>query len=296
VKEQEVLVASTGMIGVELPMAPIRSGMEKIELARDGGGSFARAIITTDTHTKEMAVSFKLGGKACTIGAAAKGAGMIHPNMATMLCFIATDAAVAPGFLQPALKAAADRSFNQITVDGDTSTSDTVVLLANGKAGNKPIAAGAPEAALFSEALTAVCVYLAKSIARDGEGATKLIEVQVESAASWEDARLAARTIAASPLVKSAVHGADPNWGRVMAALGRSGAKVEESKVALAMNDIWMFDNGAPVPFFQEAARVSMQEPEVRIVVRLNQGKHSATAWGCDLTEDYVRFNSEYTT
>jgi len=296
VKEDEVLAASTGMIGVELPMAPIRAGIDKIELARDGGARFARAIITTDTHPKETAVSFTLGGKACVIGAAAKGAGMIHPDMATMLCFITTDAAVEPGLLAPVLKAAADRSLNMVTVDGDSSTNDMVLLLANGRAGNRPIAAGTPEAGLFSQALTEACVHLAKSIAKDGEGASKLIEVTVEGAASLDDARRAARAIASSPLVKTAVHGADPNWGRVVAALGRSGADVDEGKLALSMNEIWVFDNGAPVPFFHEAARVSMQEPEVRILVRLHLGPHAATAWGCDLTEAYVRFNSEYTT
>lgn len=296
IDEEDVLVASTGIIGVELPMAMIRSAVDRIELTPDGGGLFARAIMTTDSRPKQGAVTLEVGGTPCTIGAAVKGVGMIHPNMATLLCFVATDAAVEPGFLQTALKSAADLSFNMVTIDGDSSTNDTVLAMANGMAGNAPIQAESPEAEVFTEALAELCVSLAKEVARDGEGATKLLEVTVEGAASVEDARLAARTVASSPLVKTAIHGADPNWGRVMMALGRSGAKIEERKLALYLNEICVFDEGGPVPFYHEAARVSMKEPEVRIRADLRMGRYRATAWGCDLTEEYVRFNSEYST
>ncbi|MEE9285619.1 MAG: bifunctional glutamate N-acetyltransferase/amino-acid acetyltransferase ArgJ [Dehalococcoidia bacterium] len=296
IDEEDVLVASTGIIGVELPMAMIRSAVERIDLAPDGGGLFARAIMTTDSRPKEAAVTLEVDGKPCVIGAAVKGVGMIHPTMATLLCFITTDAAVEPGFLQTALKSAADLSFNMVTIDGDSSTNDTALLLANGLAGNPPVQAESPEAEAFTDALTSLCVSLAKEVARDGEGATKLLEVTVEGAVSVEDARLAARTVASSPLVKTAIHGADPNWGRVMMALGRSGAALDEGRLALYLNEVCVFDEGGPVPFFHEAAKVSMQEPEVRIRANLRLGSHEATAWGCDLTEKYVRFNSEYTT
>ncbi|MBM4406927.1 MAG: bifunctional glutamate N-acetyltransferase/amino-acid acetyltransferase ArgJ [Chloroflexi bacterium] len=296
VAEEDVLIASTGMIGVELPMALIRAGMQKIALNASAGPAFARAIMTTDSHPKEQALKFQLEGKEITIGAACKGVGMIHPDMATLLCFITTDAAVEPGFLQTALKHAIDQSLNMVSVDGDTSTNDTALLLANGAAGNKQIKAGTKAAELFQQALIAVAVPLAKMVARDGEGATKLMEVTVEGAASAADARLAARTVAASPLVKAAVHGGDPNWGRIMMALGRSGAAITESKLSLYINEICVFDKGVPVPFFKEAAVISMKESNVTILAKLGLGAHGATAWGCDLTEEYVRFNSEYST
>ena len=294
--QESVLVASTGVIGVEIPMSLIRPAIDKIEMSPDGGHSFARAIMTTDTHPKEVAVSFEIDGKRCTLGAAAKGVGMIHPDMATMLCFVGTDAAVEPGFLQSTLGAAADSSFNMLTIDGDTSTNDLLVVLANGDAGNKPIRAETPEAELFQQALSDVCQTLTRMIARDGEGATKLIDVTVEGAASAQDARKVARTVVSSPLVKTAVHGADPNWGRLMMAIGRSGAEVQEDMLALYLNGICMFDAGAPIPFHKDLAVLSMKESDVKIIVRLGLGEHSATAWGCDLTEEYVRFNSEYTT
>ena len=296
VAEEPVLVASTGVIGVELPMALIRAAVERIELDPEGGHSFARAVMTTDTHPKETAMGFEIEGKACTLGAVAKGTGMIHPNMATMLCFIATDAAVESGFLQSALKATVDRTFNMVTVDGDTSTNDTVLALANGAAGNAPIRAETPEAELFQEALGEVCLTLTRMIARDGEGATKLIEVTVEEAASPEDARKAARSVVNSPLVKAAVYGSDPNWGRVISSIGSSGAVVQEEKLALYINGICMLDKGTPVSFFRDLAVLSMKEPEVKILARLDMGEHSATAWGCDLSEEYVRINGEYTT
>ena len=205
---------------------------------------------------------------------------MIHPDMATHLSFIATDAAVEPNFLREALRDAVNRSFNMVTVDADTSTNDTVLLLANGAAGNEPIQPGTPEAAEFVAALDAVCVPLTKMIARDGEGATKLIEVTVERASSYDDARRAARTVASSALVKAAVHGADPNWGRVMMALGRSGALVDESKIALYMNEICVFDQGAPVPFFREAAQVTMREDVVTVAGRSGRGHRRGDGMG----------------
>ncbi len=296
IKPEEALVASTGVIGVRLKMPLLRSALPKIEVSHNGGHSFARAIITTDTHTKEVAFSFEAGGKKCAIGGVAKGAGMIHPNMATLLSFIATDASVEPGLLRTALERAVDRSFNMVTVDGDTSTNDMVILLANGEAGNRRIESGSPDEHTFQEALDAVCLHLAKEIAGDGEGATRLIEVAVEGAASLADARAAARTIAGSNLLKSAVYGNDPNWGRVLAALGRSGAAVDEGRVALYINDICVMDSGIPVAFSEEAASASLKAKTVNFRVRLGLGESSATAWGCDLTEQYVKINSEYTT
>ena len=297
VAAEDVLVASTGVIGVELPMARIRAGIEEIEVTDDGGPFMARAIMTTDTHPKEIAVSFDAGGGTrATVGGIAKGAGMVHPDMATMLSFIATDAAIDPAFLQQCLQNAVDTSFNMISIDGDTSTSDTVAILANGLAGNAPISADSPAAEAFLEALTQVCTYLAKQIARDGEGATKLIEILIEKALSLDEARNAARIISTSMLVKSAIHGNDPNWGRIMAALGRTGAYIEESKTDLFINDIFMLNNGTPVPYYEDAVSRSLDQEEVSIKLVLNVGEASATAWTCDLSEEYVTFNSEYTT
>ncbi len=293
---EQVLIASTGIIGVELPMALIRRGINQVSVSPDRGAELAKAIMTTDTHPKEVAVRLELDGRQVTIGGIAKGAGMIHPNMATMLSFIATDAAVERAFLQQALRDAVDSSFNMITVDGDTSTNDTVLLLANGASGGRTLESQSPEAALFADALKQVCMHLAKQIVRDGEGSTRLIEVTVEGARNVADARSAARTIASSSLVKTAVHGGDPNWGRILGALGRSGAKITESKVALWINGICTMEKGTPVPFYKDAAVASMKAPEVSIRVALNLGRASATAWGCDLSQEYVRLNSVYTT
>ena len=297
VSAEDVLVASTGVIGVELPMARIRSGIDKIEVTEDGGQLMARAIMTTDTHPKEIAVSFDTGGGTqAVVGGIAKGAGMVHPDMATMLSFIATDAAVDPAFLQTALENAVGDSFNMISIDGDTSTSDTVAVLANGLAGNAPISGDGAGGEAFTEALKQVCTFLAKQIARDGEGATKLIEIIIEKALSLDEARNAARIISTSMLVKSAIHGNDPNWGRLMAALGRTGAHIEESKTDLFINDIFMLNNGTPVPYYEDAVSRSLDQEEVSIKLVLNVGEASATAWTCDLSEEYVTFNSEYTT
>ena len=293
---EEVLISSTGIIGVELPVALIQAGISRIQLSKDGGHSLARAILTTDSRPKEGSVSFDVRGKTVTIGGIAKGSGMIHPNMATMLCFLTTDGEVGSSYLQKALKRTADATFNMLSVDGDSSTNDTVLICANGSAGAGGIEEGSPEGDLFEQALDQICVYLAKEIARDGEGASKLIEVTVEGAASTAAARMAARTVVSSTLVKSAVHGADPNWGRIIAALGRSGADVEEAKIALYVNDVCIMEGGRPIPFHRDGVVVLMQGSEVSFRIKLNLGEGQATAWGCDLSEEYVTFNSAYTT
>ncbi len=292
---EEVLVASTGVIGVPLPMDRVRAGIPRIKPTSEGGHDFCRAIMTTDTRPKEMAVLADSKGGQFIIGAVAKGAGMIHPNMATLLCFIATDAAVSVNFLGAALHKAVDGSFNMISIDGDTSPSDCTFLLANGLAGNERIDVDNGEA--FQEALNAVCAHLAKSVARDGEGATKLIEVTVERAEDEVWARQAARTIASSPLVKAAIHGNDPNWGRIVAALGRSGARVKEDRLDVYLNDVCVMKQGA-ASFFDKAEMTSAlsNSDSVFMKLSLNLGRGKATAWGCDLSEEYVTINSAYTT
>ena len=296
VRSDEVAVCSTGIIGVELPMSLIKTGLENIQITGDGGHELARAMMTTDTRPKEVAVSFELDGRQVQMGGVTKGSGMIHPNMATMLSFVTTDAAVEKQFLDAALREVADASFNMMTVDGDTSTNDTLLVLANGLAENRPVDASSPDAPVFKEALMEVCVHLAKEMARDGEGATRLITVEVLGATDVADARKAARTIASSNLVKSAVYGSDPNWGRVMMALGRSGADVEETKVDLFVNDVCIMEEGKPVPFHRDVVVALMRGPEVTFRLNLNLGNGEATAWGCDLTEEYVIINSAYTT
>ncbi len=296
ISPEEVLVASTGVIGVQLPLHKIEDGIGRISLSREGGNELSRAIMTTDTRQKKIAVRVQSGKTGFTIGGTAKGAGMIHPDMATMLAFVTTDAAVDSSFLKIALKKAADISFNLVTVDGDTSTNDTLLVLANGLAGNKPIAADSDLAAAFQQAIEQVCLYLAKSIARDGEGATRLIEVIVNGAESISDARIAARTIASSPLVKTAVHGCDPNWGRIIAAAGRSGANVVQDKSDVYIGNICLLKSGMPLYFDKKAAAAELDRTEVVLRVELNLGDASARAWGCDLSEEYVVINSEYTT
>jgi len=292
----EVMVGSTGVIGVNLPMAAIKQGIEKMILTADGGHTFERAIMTTDTTPKEIAVKVEYEGGSFTIGGCAKGSGMIHPNMATMLCFITTDAVVNGDYLNQALKDAVNLSFNMISVDGDTSPSDTVLLMANGVAKNKIIDADSPAANIFQRGLNQVCLHLAQAIARDGEGATKLIEVTVKGARSLAEARRAARTIVSSSLVKSAVYGCDPNWGRVTAALGRSDVEVIEARLDVVMAGILTLKDGAPVDFNKQAATDALKTKEVKIEVDLHLGPAEATAWGCDLTEQYVVINSQYTT
>jgi len=291
VLETEVLVASTGVIGRRLPTHLIRQAANEMGLSPQGGHLLARAIMTTDTAPKEVACR---AGDFC-VGAVAKGAGMIHPNMATMLCFITTDAVAPADFLARALQNAVDKSFNMISIDGDTSPNDTVLLLANGVSGCD-IVACEETAVLFQEALDAVCIHLAKAIARDGEGATKLIEIMVKGAATLPEARDAARTIASSNLVKTAVHGADPNWGRIIAAAGRSQAKVVEDKIALTMCGVPVMQGGVPLSF--DAANLSslLRQKEAVIELDLNLGEATATAWGCDLSAEYVAINADYTT
>jgi glutamate N-acetyltransferase/amino-acid N-acetyltransferase len=245
---------------------------------------------------KEIAGVLKIDGGKVIIGGIAKGAGMIHPNMATLLCFLSTDASVDGDLLQTALRSAVDGSFNMLTIDGDTSPNDTVILLANGLAGNKLIKAGTPEGEMFQDALQNICIQLCKSIAGDGEGSTKLIEVTVEGALTVSDARIAARTVAGSSLVKTAIHGRDPNWGRIIAALGRSGVEVVGSKIDLCLSGICIMKEGHSQPFSVDEARAALCRSEVSIKICLNLGVRKATAWGCDLSEDYVTINSTQTT
>jgi glutamate N-acetyltransferase/amino-acid N-acetyltransferase len=296
IAHEDVLVASTGVIGVPLPMKRIRPAVEKIIMSRDGGSELAKAMMTTDTMPKETAVSVKVGDSEFTIGGAAKGSGMIHPDMATLLCFLTTDAAVETGFLKGALKEAVDLSFNMISVDGDTSPSDTVLLLANGMAGGEPITAESPLADAFRQALERVCIYLARLIAADGEGATRLIEVVINGAASGLEARKAARAVVSSALVKAAIHGADPNWGRVVAAVGRSGADMDEYRIDLFIGQTQVIRAGRALPVGKRAANELLKGKEINLSVNLNLGEGSATAWGCDLSEEYVVINSEYMT
>jgi len=293
---EDVLVASTGVIGVPLPMKRIRPAVEMIIMSRDGGHDLARAMMTTDTLPKETAVSVKIGNNGFTIGGAAKGSGMIHPDMATLLCFLTTDAPVERHFLREVLKRAVDLSFNMISVDGDTSPSDTALLLANGLAGGEPISADSPRAEAFERALEQVCVYLAKLIAADGEGATRLIEVKVSGAATILEARKAARAVVSSALVKAAIHGADPNWGRVVAAVGRSGADMDEYKIDLYLGDIQVIKEGRHLKSGKRAVNKLLKGKEINLRVNLNLGEGSATAWGCDLSPEYVAINSEYMT
>jgi len=296
VSPEDVLVTSTGVIGQRLPLELIRDRMGQIALSPDGGHKLAKAMMTTDTVPKEVAVVVRVGDSKFTIGGLAKGSGMIHPNLATMLCLLTTDANIDIDSLKLALKKAVDISFNMISIDGDTSPNDMVLVMANGLAGSEPISQGSEQAGVFQQALDQVCLYLAKSIARDGEGATKLIEVTVNGAISRAEARVAARTVVSSPLVKAAVHGNDPNWGRVIAAVGRSGAEVVESKLDLYLGSICMVRAGCPLPFDKEEVIGVLRHPEVLISVNLNLGTAIATAWGCDLSEEYVTINSQYTT
>ncbi len=293
---EDVLVASTGVIGQLLPMKGIKAGIDQIVLAADGGHELAKAMMTTDTVPKETAVAVRTGESEFTIGGVAKGSGMIHPDLATMLCFLTTDAAVDLDFLKLALRRAVAISFNMISIDGDTSPSDMVLIMANGRAGNETISPGSRLADAFQQALDQVCLYLAKCIAADGEGASKLIEVTVSGAPSEAEARLAARTVVSSPLVKAAVHGSDPNWGRIMAAVGRSGVVVVESKIDLYIGQVCLVKGGKPLPFSRQNLVQILSESEVRVSLNLNLGSESATAWGCDLSEEYVTINSQYTT
>ncbi|MCL2337623.1 MAG: bifunctional glutamate N-acetyltransferase/amino-acid acetyltransferase ArgJ [Firmicutes bacterium] len=295
---EQVLVASTGVIGQPMPIDRVLEGIRRAaaELRPGGGAEAAAAIMTTDTILKEAAVTFELDGCPVTLGGMAKGSGMIHPNMATMLAFVTTDAAIAPAMLRQALRQAADRTFNMITVDGDTSTNDCILALANGAAGHPPIEAAGPAYADFCAALEEVCRTLAVAVARDGEGATKLLEVRVLGAATDADAALAAKAVAGSSLVKAAVFGADANWGRVLCAAGYSGAIFDPGTVDIYLGGIKVAENGGALPFDEQAAALTLEQKEVLFTIDFKQGSGQATAWGCDLTYDYVRINGSYRT
>ncbi|TMC58903.1 MAG: bifunctional glutamate N-acetyltransferase/amino-acid acetyltransferase ArgJ [Chloroflexi bacterium] len=283
-----VLVMSTGVIGVQLPMPDVSRGIRlgTQALKADGGHDAARAIMTTDTRPKELAVSF--GG--ITVAGMCKGAGMIHPNMATMLAVVTTDARIERAALQAMLASAAQQSFNRISVDGDTSTNDTIVLMANGASGISP------EPGAFQEALNHVCVGLAKKIVKDGEGATKFVSLSVSGATSEQDAQRVANTIATSMLVKTAIYGRDANWGRVLAAAGRSGVTLDPAKVDLRFGPLQLLRAGTPVPFSEEAALKYLSQDEIEIALDLGLGKASVTMWTCDLSHEYVSINAEYRT
>lgn len=298
VPEEDVLVASTGIIGRRLPMKKISAGIEDAvrSLSADGGDKAARAIMTTDTRPKEASVEIEIGGKTVRIGGMAKGAGMICPNVATMLTFITTDAAISPEMLQRSLARSAEVSFNCLTVDGDTSTNDTVLLLANGMADNQVIATEGPGLSEFKRGLDLVTTDLAKQIAADGEGATKLVEIVVEGAASYEDCRQIAKTIANSPLVKTAIFGCDPNWGRILAAAGRAGVEFEPWAVSLSLGDVLLVNAGEPVEFSENAAHEYLTGPEVLVNLRVGGERFRATVWTCDFSYDYVKINAEYHT
>ncbi|HPP74367.1 MAG TPA: bifunctional glutamate N-acetyltransferase/amino-acid acetyltransferase ArgJ [Armatimonadota bacterium] len=294
----DVLVCSTGIIGHFLDMEKIKNGIH--EAARDisvnDGPDAARAIMTTDTRPKMVSYEFELGGVPVRIGGIAKGAGMICPNVATMFCFITTDVAIEPGLLKECLVLSAEGSFNSLTIDGDTSTNDTVIILANGMAENKPIDTEGDDLEVFQEALDRVTEELAREIARDGEGATKLVEVVVKGAESYKDAKNAALTIANSPLVKTAVFGQDPNWGRVLAAAGRSGANLDLNKVDLFFGDVKLVQDGAAQNVASAAARKPMLSDELVITVDLKLGDASARVFTCDFSYDYIKINAEYHT
>ncbi len=291
-----VLVASTGVIGHPLPMDRVRDGLRRVVVRPDGGHEAALGIMTTDSRPKEVAVRTEIGGREVRIGGMAKGVGMIHPGMATMLVFLATDAVLEPGFARPALKRVVDRTFNMVSVDGDTSTNDSCFLLANGLAGHPPLGEGTAGAERFVAALELACTRLARLLASDGEGATKLLEVAVTGARTEADARAAARAVVRSNLVKAAVHGEDPNWGRIFMAVGNSGAAVDPRRAALWIGSLQIARDGVGLGVSQADGRAQMAGSEVQVRVDLGLGSASARAWGCDLTEAYVVENSAYTT
>lgn len=296
-EKHQVAVASTGVIGEYLPMKRIEAGIRDAvpKLNRNGEG-FAEAILTTDTVTKQSGAQVRIGGATVTIGGTAKGSGMIHPNMATMLAFITTDAAVEKEALQTAVSRATDRTFNRITVDGDTSTNDMVLLLANGAAGNELLTVKSPDYPAFYGAVEEVMRDLAIQIARDGEGATKLIEAVVEGAPDEAVAAAVARSIVGSSLVKTAIFGEDANWGRVIAAMGYAGVDFDPDGVELYFGPVKVFADGEPLPHDPDEAASTLKGDEVQVTARLNRGEASATAWGCDLTYEYVKINGSYRT
>lgn len=299
---EDVIVGSTGVIGQPIDLAPIQNGMQALAdgLSKDGSCAAAQAIMTTDTVAKHIAVTFPLGDKICTIGAIAKGSGMIHPNMATMLSFITTDANISAEMLKTALLWCADKTYNMLSVDGDTSTNDTVAILANGLCENSRIEAEGEDYTQFCGALLTVCERIVRMLAKDGEGATKLIECTVRGARDEEIAKLCAKSVIRSPLVKTAMFGSDANWGRILCALGYAGADIDVSKIDVAFSspkgELTVCLDGAGVPFSEEKAKEILLEDEIEITVELKSGEATATAYGCDLTYDYVKINGDYRT
>ena len=301
VKENDVIVASTGVIGQPLSLEPIKNGMKELADGLGDNSKFAsEAIMTTDLAEKEIAFSFEIGGKTCKIGGIAKGSGMIHPNMATMLVFITTDVAITSQMLSKALKTDIASTFNMLSIDGDTSTNDMVTVLANGMAENPVIDKEDENFAIFAKALNSLNIWLCKKIAGDGEGATKTLECITEGADTLEAAKKVAKSVVCSSLLKAAMFGADANWGRVLCAIGYSGADVDVTKVAVKFKspkgEILVCENGAGVDFSEEKAKEILLENEIDILVSLGDGKFGATAWGCDLTYDYVKINGDYRT
>ena len=302
IDHDDVIVASTGVIGQKLDIEPIKAGIPALvsELSKDGNENAIEGIMTTDTVKKEIAVKFTLGGKECTIGGMAKGSGMIHPNMATMLVFITTDVAISSEMLQKALSSDIESTFNMISIDGDTSTNDMVTVLANGMAENDPITEEGPDFEIFMKALNTITVSLCRMIAGDGEGATKLLECIVTGAKDLATAKTVAKSVICSSLLKAAMFGADANWGRVLCAIGYSGADVDVNKIDVAFKSqqgtIEVCKGGFGVDFSEEKAKEILLEKEIDILVDLNSGKQSASAWGCDLTYDYVKINGDYRT
>jgi glutamate N-acetyltransferase / amino-acid N-acetyltransferase len=295
IKAAEVAVASTGVIGVRLPMDRISAGI-RVAAGELGGDGFAGAILTTDTREKEAVARVEVGGKTVTVGGTAKGSGMIHPNMGTMLAFLTTDAAVEKECLEETLRLVTDRTFNRVTVDGDTSPSDMALLMANGAAGNAPLSSDSPDYPAFARTVEGVAQELAKEISRDGEGATRLVEVVVEGAADEVEAAALAKSVVGSSLVKTAVFGEDANWGRVITAMGYSGVAFDPEGVDLWFGPVKVFSRGEPVPHEEAEANATLAGTEVRITARLGEGDASATAWGCDLSYEYVRINGSYRT
>lgn len=296
IREEYVAVASTGVIGEQLPMDKITHGCQTVPLSQEGAEDFQQAILTTDTCQKFTCYRLKVNGQIVTIGGAAKGSGMIHPNMATMLGFITTDATIESDSLQKALSRCIDRSFNQITVDGETSTNDMVIALANGKVDHEPLDESHPDWAVFQQGLQLVCEDLAKQIAKDGEGATKLIEVRVTGANTDQEARAIAKKVVGSNLVKTAVYGQDANWGRIVGAIGHSEASMNPNAVDIWIEDQLVFSDGTPCAFSEEQATEDMGNDQVMIEIRLHEGEGTGIAWGCDLTYDYVKINASYRT
>lgn len=296
IKESQVLIASTGVIGQFLPMDKLTWGIYEAAktLSKDGSDDAAEGICTTDTFPKECAVEFEINGVPVRIGGIAKGSGMIAPNMATMLAFITTDANISHSLLRRAFQQATEQSFNRITVDGDTSTNDMALILANGKAENREIKEGTNDYKLFYAALEHVMITLSKLIVKDGEGATKFVEVTVTGAKNVTDAEKACRTICNSPLVKTAIHGEDANWGRILAAVGYAGIDFNPDVTEIFFDDVKILGKKYDINFSEEKAKEVLQKKEITITVNLNGGKHSATFWTCDLSAEYVRINASY--